>query len=90
MANPGQRFNATDFIYDSSVPRKRLIFAGVSQDKCFIYYEQGGIGLSSLVALFKLKSTKIEPVWNGHCGGAKGIEGLRSEVAKGHCSNTGR
>jgi hypothetical protein len=28
MANPGERFEATDVIRDSSLPRKRLIFAG--------------------------------------------------------------
>jgi hypothetical protein len=32
MANPGQRFEVGDFITDASVPRMRLIFAGVSGD----------------------------------------------------------
>jgi hypothetical protein len=89
MANPGKRFNATDVIYDSSVPRKRLIFAGVSQDKCFVHYEQGGISHSYLVALFKVNSTKLEPVWKGYCGAAKNLEDLRSAVANEHCSGPG-
>jgi hypothetical protein len=37
MANPGKRFELSDAVIDSSVPRKRLIFAGVSDDKCFVH-----------------------------------------------------
>ena len=71
MANPGERFDATDVITDRSVPRKRLIFAGVSGDKCFIHYEQGGIGLMYLLAFYKADS-KVAPelIWQGHCGPA--------------------
>ncbi len=35
LANPGQRFEATDVVRDQSLPRKRLIFAGVSGSRCF-------------------------------------------------------
>jgi len=44
MANPGQKFNPTDFINDSSVPSKKLIVAGVSEDKCFVHLSKAGLG----------------------------------------------
>lgn len=87
IANPGKNFLATDVIYDSSLPRKRLIFAGVLNDKCFVHYEQGGISLSSVLAFFRLTSKeKMEPLWRGFCGPAVNLQDLRSHVAKGECS----
>ena len=88
MADPGKDFRATDVIYDSSLPSKRLIFAGVSGDKCFVHYEQGGIGLSYVLALFKVTSKDhIKPIWRGYCGRrATNLEGLRSLLAGGNCS----
>ncbi len=86
LANPGKRFEATDFIVDSSLPRKRLIFAGVSGSKCFIHYEQGGLGLSFRVAFFELTSwNTMRALWLGYCGPAKDIADLRSQVRAG-CS----
>jgi hypothetical protein len=87
MANPGEKFLATDFIYDSSLPQKRLIFAGVLDDRCFVHYEQGGIGLASILVFFKF-STKdsIEPLWRGYCGHAADLRELRSQVVKDGCN----
>jgi hypothetical protein len=88
MANPGTRFEATDYISDSSVPRKRLIFAAFTQDKCIVSYEQGGYALTFNIALFRLSSAHAEPVWKGFCS-ATDLENLRSEVAKGRCKTDG-
>lgn len=86
MANPGERFLAGDLIYDSSLPRKQLIFAAVSGDKCVVHYKQGGIGLTFIVATFRLKSPSVmEPLWLVHCGPAKDLRDLQSQVAKGEC-----
>src|SRR5689334_24851745 len=52
MADPGEKFESTDLIIDESVPRKRLIFAGVANESCFVYYEQGGRGLHEVVEFF--------------------------------------
>jgi hypothetical protein len=41
-ADPGEKFEATDVIADPDLPSRRLIFAGVAQDRAFIHYEQGG------------------------------------------------
>jgi hypothetical protein len=88
LANPGKKFLATDVVYDSSLPNRRLIFAGVAGDKCFVHYEQGGIAHMYILALFKLKSAdSMDPLWRGYCGPAANLQDLRSQVAKGECSD---
>jgi hypothetical protein len=88
MANPGKRFEATDYIRDSSEPRKRLIFASVSKDKCIVSYEQGGYAHTFHIALFRLNSTKADPVWQGFCW-AKDLDTLRKSAADGYCKTFG-
>jgi hypothetical protein len=88
IANPGQTFEATDFIRDSGVPRERLIFAGVLGDRCFVHYEQGGRGLSYVLAFFSLGSTGgMKMLWRGHCNApAANLQGLQSKVSNGGCN----
>jgi hypothetical protein len=87
IANPGEDFRATDVIYDSSLPSKRLIFAGASGEKCFVYYEQGGIGHSYILHLFHVNSDSMKPVWKGYCPGRPAnFEQLRSWLEDGRCS----
>jgi hypothetical protein len=88
MANPGENFNSTDVIYDQSIPRKRLIFAGVSGDKCFVFYEQGGIGLSDILAFIALTSKETtQQLWKGYCEPVADFQDLRSRVRSGQCSD---
>jgi hypothetical protein len=83
IADPGQKFEATDFITDAELPRRRLIFAGVAGDRVFVHYESGGIGLSHQVALFRLKSSDdAVGLWIGYRGPAKDFEELKRLVAK--------
>jgi hypothetical protein len=88
MANPGKDFRVGDIILDSTVPSKRLIFAGILGDRCFVHYEQGGIGHSYVVALFKVSSKdSIKPIWRGYCrDAATSLEDLRLWVGDGRCS----
>jgi hypothetical protein len=88
MANPGKDFQAADFIVDNTLPSKRLIFAGVSGDRCFVHYEQGGRGHSYVLALFNVTSNAgMVPVWRGYCRTrAASAEDVRSWIAKGGCS----
>lgn len=44
IANPGEPWSPTDDIVDLSLPRRRLIYAGVSPLLWFVFYEHGGIG----------------------------------------------
>ena len=87
MANPGKRFEPGDVIVDPSVPRKRLIFAGVLNVKCFVHYEQGGIGHSYLIAFFDVPAgSGLKPIWRGYCAKpARNIGDLRAKVTSGAC-----
>ena len=86
IANPGKEFEETDVIWDASVPRKRLLFAGVSRDKCFMLYEQGGRVHFYVLALFELSNANVmKPVWAGYCGPAASIAELRSNVSRDRC-----
>lgn len=42
LANPGQKYQVADVIVDRNLPFRRLVFAGVKDDKWFIRYERGG------------------------------------------------
>jgi hypothetical protein len=84
MANPGERFEATDHITDPMLPRRRLIFAGVSQDRAFVHYEEGGIAHSYIIELFRLESPQAAiGVWRGYCGPAKDLADLRRLMSAG-------
>jgi len=84
MANPGERFEATDNITDPTLPRRRLIFAGVSQDRAFVHYEEGGIAHSYVIELFRLEPSQTAVgVWRGYCGPAKSLADLRQLMSAG-------
>jgi hypothetical protein len=87
IANPGKNFIAGDVIYDSSVPRKRLIFAGIAGEKCFVHYEQGGIAHMYVLVLFNATSSSaVKSLWRGYCGGpAANISELRADLVRGDC-----
>jgi hypothetical protein len=87
MANPGQKFEVTDVI-DASVPRERLIFAGVAGDKCFVHYEKGGRGHSYILEIFGPTSNgSMGPLWASYCDApATNFEELRSLLIRGRCS----
>src|SRR5437870_10083441 len=46
LAEPGQKWEATDVITDASLPRKRLIWAATDAEYYVVYYERGGRGHS--------------------------------------------
>src|SRR5436309_12102174 len=46
LAEPGQKWGATDVITDASLPRKRLIWAVVAGEYYVVHYERGGRGHS--------------------------------------------
>jgi len=88
IADPGEKFEVTDVITDPDLPTRRLIFAGVAQDRAFIHYEEGGIAHSYIVELFRLESTYIAVgLWSGYRGPAENIEELKELVSEeGHDS----
>jgi len=89
LANPGQKYQVTDVVVDRNLPFRRLVFAGVKDDKWFVHYERGGRGHSYYVLVFK-----VDPhgdahfVWGGSGpNGAKNLEQLRKMVATGQLSD---
>jgi hypothetical protein len=89
MANPGQEYEATDSIQDASMPRERLIIAGVAGDRCFIQYETGGKPHRYVVEFFGVTSPEsVEPLWSGYCDApAANLQDLRSQLIHGGCSS---
>ncbi len=67
LAEPGQKWEPTDFITDSTLPRKRLIWAAAGGEYYVVHYERGGRGHSFhvLVATLKRGDTKSQVVWRG-------------------------
>jgi hypothetical protein len=83
LADPGEKFEATDFIRDPELPRSRLIFAGVAGDRVFLHYESGGIAHTYSVELFQLKSPDVAVgLWKGYRGPAKDFEEMKKDVAE--------
>lgn len=84
LAEPGQKWEATDHITDSSLPRKRLIWAAVAGQYHVVHYERGGLGLSRhiLVAILSDGEPKLKVVWHGVEGPLKNysafLDALRS------------
>lgn len=65
LANPGARFNATDVI-EPGLPRRRMVFAGACENRWFIEYEKGGIGLSVQVMVLRVEqNSDVHFVWGG-------------------------
>ena len=85
LADPGQKFNATDFIVDGTLPRRRLVFAGNRGDEWFVDYEQGGRAHSYHVVLFSVDPKGgLQLIWRGAgVHSAKNLDELRKMVATG-------
>lgn len=66
LAEPGQKWEATDFITDAELPQKRLIWAAIAGEYYVMHYERGGYAHSYhvLVAMFKPGDKKAEVAWH--------------------------
>ena len=66
LADPGQKWNATDAIIDPTLPGKRLIWAAAGGDFYVVHYERGGIAhtFHILVAKSAKNDTKPKVVWS--------------------------
>jgi hypothetical protein len=60
IANPGEAFNPTDVV-DPNLPSRRIIFAGISENMVFVYFEQGGFAPHCRLLLYELINRNIEP-----------------------------
>ena len=73
LAEPGQKWEATDVITDVFLPRKRLIWAAVFGEYSVVHYERGGRGHSFHVLVATLVKGEPKPkfVWRGVGGQLK-------------------
>jgi hypothetical protein len=73
LAEPGQKWNATDAITDPTLPGKRLIWAAVDGEYYVVHYERGGIAhtFHVLVATLTKNNTKPKVIWPGVGGPLK-------------------
>jgi hypothetical protein len=85
MANPGKAYQSTDVIMHPRLPWRRLLFAGISDDKIFVLYEKGGFAHTYHLAVFHLDpKKKIALLWLGSgTRGAISLEQLRTMVSAG-------
>jgi len=67
LAEPGQKWNATDVITDPTLPGKRLIWAAVGGEYYVVHYERGGIAhtFHVLVATLTKNNAKPKVIWRG-------------------------
>lgn len=70
LADPGEKWNATDAIIDPTLPGKRLIWAAVSGEYYVVHYERGGIAHTFHILVAKLAKNDAKPkvVWSATGG----------------------
>jgi len=66
MAGPGEQWQSTDFIIEPRLPWRRLTAVAVGANFCLVFYERGGIAKSNNVAIFRLSSREVAPVWHAY------------------------
>jgi hypothetical protein len=67
-----------------AAPRQHLIMAGIAGDRCFVYYEQGGIAHFEIMRIYKFSDKGASIVWEKR--GAKRYEtiaAVKEAMSKG-------
>jgi hypothetical protein len=83
IAEPGARFQAGERSV-STLPIRRLVAAGCSNDYCLVYYERGGIAHTWHVALFHWAPAATRFEWGGTApGGLATIDDVRNAILSG-------
>jgi hypothetical protein len=84
IAEPGQKWNATDSIMDPTLPGKRLIWAAIGGEYYVVHYERGGIAHTFHILFAKITKddAKSKVVWRAVGGPLKDyaafLDALRS------------
>jgi len=64
IANPGEKWQVGDVIIED-LPRRQLIFFGLSDSIALMTYYTGGIGKSEHILIFKIENKIITDFWCG-------------------------
>jgi hypothetical protein len=85
LADPDEEFQETDVRTTRRLPSRRLVFAGSCDDRWFVHYEHGGIGVSYSVVIFRADSNGVLQFEWGGAGfyRAKSIDELRLAISSG-------
>lgn len=85
LADPNKEFQETDVRTTRRLPSRRLVLAGSCEDRWFVHYEHGGIGLSYAVLIFRPDPHGILQFEWGGSGfyRAKSIDELRVAISSG-------
>ena len=86
MADPGQKWNATDSIIDPTLPGKRLIWAGLGDGYYVIHYERGGIAHSYHILVARLTNDAAKPklLWSAMGGPFDNYAGFVAALRTGN------
>jgi hypothetical protein len=65
LAEPGEKWNATDSITDPTLPAKRLIWTSIGGEYYVVHFERGGIAHTFHILVAKLTNGDSQPkvVW---------------------------
>ena len=85
IADPGQKWNATDVIMDPTLPGKRFIWAAVGGEYYVVHYERGGIAhtFHILVAKLAKNDAKRQLVWRAVGGPLKDYAAFLNALRSG-------
>jgi len=85
LAEPGQKWNATDAISDPTLPGKRLIWGAVGGEYYVVHYERGGIAhtFHILVAKLSKNDARAKAVWRAVGGPIKDYPAFLDALRKG-------
>ena len=83
LAEPGEKWEATDVIGDSRLPRKRLIWAATDGEYYVVHYERGGYAHSFHVLVVAIGNGDGAPkvVWRGVGEELKDLTAFRAALA---------
>jgi hypothetical protein len=88
LADRGEKFRATDVIIDETIPCRRFILGGKSDQFVLICYEHGGYGLHSHLAVFDVTSSKPKLIFTStYLQETKTVEEIKNLVRNDKIKN---
>jgi len=65
LANPSEKFEENDFVTDSTLPGRQLIFCAKSKNLFVLTYVHGGLAEHIHIVLMEFEKEKLVDVWCG-------------------------
>ena len=69
LANPGEKYQETDVVYEHGLPTRQLVYLGVGDSLVVLAHYLGGYGVSERVMFFKMREQKVVDFWTGFVRG---------------------